>query len=85
MNNPTRADFNVSCDPHVYTYRWLKGSGVLHASEGKQRQLANDLIGDNVDVEVAPFSFVTASKSEEIRGAPHVFNPNLPKNNTLNE
>ena len=36
-----------------------------------------DLIGDNLDVEVALISFVTVLKSAEIRGAPYVFILNL--------
>ena len=34
---------------------------------------------DNMDAEVASFSFVTANKSEEIRGASRVSIPNLQK------
>ena len=54
--------------------RWFKGSGICLASERKQRQLAATLVGDNLD---APFTFLTASKNEEVRGAPHAFIPRL--------
>ena len=57
--------------------RWLKGSGICLASERKQRQLAAALVGDNLDAEIAPFTFLTASRNEEIRGAPHAFIPRL--------
>lgn len=57
--------------------RWLKGSGICLASERKQCQLAATLVGDNLDAEIAPLSFLTASKNEEIRGAPHAFIPRL--------
>ena len=37
--------------------RWLKQAGVYLGSERKQRALSNELVGDNLEVELAPFSF----------------------------
>ena len=44
-------------------------------SERKQRALAKELIGDNLEVELTPFSFKTSNGGEELRGAPHAFTP----------
>lgn len=57
--------------------RYLKASGVSIACEEKMRQIAREIIGDNLKGEVSPFSFPLKSGGEEIRGAPHIFMPNL--------
>eukprot|EP00731_Ephydatia_muelleri_P019270 Em0012g95a len=57
--------------------RWLKHSGVSFGSERKHRALCRELIGDNLEVELAPFSFKLADGGEEIRGAAHAYTPSL--------
>eukprot|EP00731_Ephydatia_muelleri_P031131 Em0022g645a len=69
-----KADLTLPWNKIRMIRRWFKGSGICLASERKQRQLAATLVGDNLD---APFTFLTASKNEEVRGAPHAFIPRL--------
>ena len=57
--------------------RWLSSSGISLSSERKQRKLAKEQVGDNLEAETAPFSFSLASGGEELRVAAHVFIPNL--------
>ena len=57
--------------------RWLTSSGVSLSSERKQRTLAKEQVGENLDAETAPFSFTLASGGEELRVAAHVFLPHL--------
>eukprot|EP00731_Ephydatia_muelleri_P002438 Em0001g2438a len=57
--------------------RWLKHSGISIGSERKHRALCRELIGDNLEVELAPFSFKLADGGEEIRGAAHAYTPSL--------
>ncbi|KAL5515747.1 hypothetical protein EMCRGX_G000956 [Ephydatia muelleri] len=57
--------------------RWLKHSGISFGSERKHRALCRELIGDNLEVELAPFSFKLADGGEEIRGAAHAYTPSL--------
>eukprot|EP00731_Ephydatia_muelleri_P012033 Em0006g927a len=82
-NVDIRAGFSTSISSSIINIMlttnelWLKGSGICLASERKQRQLAAALVGDNLDAEIAPFTFLTASRNEEIRGAPHAFIPRL--------
>lgn len=61
----------------VHDVRWLKGSGVSLPSEKQQRCIATNLLDDNMDGEIAPFSSILASGGEELRGAVHVFIPNI--------
>ena len=58
-------------------FRWLKHSGISFGSERKHRALCRELIGDNLEVELAPFSFKLADGGEEIRGAAHAYTPSL--------
>ena len=45
----------------MHLYRWLKQAGVYIGSEGKQRALAHEFVGDNLMVELAgPLLFQTA-------------------------
>lgn len=46
-------------------------------SEKKLRALSQELIGDNLEVELAPFTFTLADGGEEIRGAAHAYAPSL--------
>ena len=57
--------------------RLLKESGVSLASEVSMRKITDEMIGDNLEGEVASFSFNLPSGGEEIRGAPLVYVPNL--------
>ena len=57
--------------------RWLKEFQISLASERKQRHLAQEIIGDNLHAENAPFSFSKDGGGEEIREVPFVFVPNL--------
>ena len=41
------------------------------------RKIIDEMIGDNLEGEVAPFSFKMPTGGEEIRGAPLVYVPNL--------
>ena len=41
------------------------------------RKIIDEMIGDNLEGEVAPFAFNLPSGGEEIRGAPIVYVPNL--------
>ena len=61
----------------VCVTRWLKSSGVSLSSERKQRIIAKEQIGDNLEMENAPFSFNLTGGGEEIRAAAHAFIPNL--------
>ena len=55
--------------------RWLKQAGVYLGSERKQRALSNELVGDNLEVELAPFSFKLSNGGEELRGAAFALHP----------
>eukprot|EP00731_Ephydatia_muelleri_P016628 Em0009g1052a len=56
---------------------WLKQSGVCLGSERKQRALCKELIGDNLEVELALFSFKLPNGEEGLRGAAYGYTPNL--------
>ena len=60
-----------------FNFRWLKHSGISFDSERKHRALCRELIGDNLEVELAPFSFKLADGGEEIIGAAHAYTPSL--------
>ena len=60
-----------------FNFRWLKHSGMSFGSERKHRALCRELIGDNLEVELAPFFFKLADGGEEIRGAAHAYTPSL--------
>jgi hypothetical protein len=60
-----------------YIYRWLKQAGVYIGSERKERVLAHECIGDNLMVELAPFSFKLPAGGEELRGAAYGYTPSL--------
>ena len=58
-------------------YSWLKEFKIELASERKQRKMAKEIIGDNLQAEKAPFTFSKDGGGEEIREVPFVFVPNL--------
>ena len=61
----------------MHANRWLNEFQISLASEQSQRQLAKEVIGDNLQAERAPFSFSKDGGGEEIREVPFVFVPNL--------
>ena len=52
-------------------------AGVGLGAEKKQWVLSNHFVGDNLELELTPFSFTVSGGGEEIRGAPHAFTPSL--------
>ena len=60
-----------------FIYRWLKQSGVCLGSERKQHALCKELIGNNLEVELAPFSFKLPNGEEGLRGAAYGYTPSL--------
>ena len=53
------------------------GPGVYLGSERKQHALSNKLVGDNLEVELAPFSFQLSNGGEELCGAACAYTPSL--------
>ncbi|KAL5463613.1 hypothetical protein EMCRGX_G032527 [Ephydatia muelleri] len=72
-----KADLGVPWAKLRYLRRWLKASGVAISCEESMRDIAREVIGDNLNGEMAPFSFPAYDGGEEVRAAPHVFIPNL--------
>lgn len=59
-------------------FRWLKSLNITLASEGKQRTLVKDVVGDNFRAESGAFTFSSGRGSlTEIREVPFVYVPNL--------
>ena len=58
--------------------RWFKSLNVSIASEGKQRELVKDILGDSLQLvaEKGAFTF-TVDKKEVIREVPFVYLPNF--------
>ena len=59
------------------TCRWFKVFNIHLASEKKQRSLAKEITGDNMEAERAPFLFSLEKGGQEIRAVPFVYVPNL--------
>ena len=57
------------CEINFSMLRWLAHSGVQLESEMRQRLIANDILGENLEAEVAPFCFSRPSCDNEIRAA----------------
>ena len=57
--------------------RWLKASGISIACEEQMRQIAREEVGDNLCGEIAPFTFTSSSGAIELKGAPHIYMPNI--------
>ena len=58
--------------------RWLKGLNVSMASEGKQRVMAMEIVGDNLAAERGAFTFSQGKGGGEVvKEAPFVYCPNL--------
>ena len=54
---------------HVYHTRWMKVWGISFAPEGKMRQEAKELVGDDMCSELVPFSFSHKDGGEVIKPA----------------
>ena len=57
--------------------RWLAQSGVRLGSETRQRLIAKDILGENLEAEIAPFCFSRPSCDDEIRAAAYANTPSL--------
>ena len=57
--------------------RWLSHSGVQIESEKRQRLIAKDILGENLEAEVAPFCFSRPSCDDAIRAAAYAYTPSL--------
>ena len=57
--------------------RWLAHSGVQLESEKRQRHIAKDILGENLEAEIAPFCFSRPSCDDEIRAAAYAYTPSL--------
>ena len=53
--------------------RWLAQSGVRLGSETRQRLIAKDILGENLEAEIAPFCFSRPSCDDEIRAAVYAY------------
>ena len=69
--------YDPACMKNRYTYRWLKKAGVYIGSERKEHALAREFIGDNLMVQLPPFSFKLPDGGEELRGAEYGYTPSL--------
>lgn len=57
--------------------RWFKEFKVAIASEGRQRIMANSIVGDTLMAEMGAFTFSIDKGGEEIRKVPFVYYPNF--------
>eukprot|EP00731_Ephydatia_muelleri_P024217 Em0016g488a len=69
-----KADLGLPWNRLRMLRRWLKVAGVSLGAEKKQWV---HFVGDNLELELTPFSFTVSGGGEEIRGAPHAFTPSL--------
>ena len=58
-------------------FKWFKSSGICLAGEERMHLISNQIVGDNLKGEIAPFSFTIPSGGEEIKEAPLVYIPHL--------
>ena len=58
-------------------HRWLAHSSVHLASVRRQRLIAKEVIGDNLEAEIVPFFLSRPSYEDELRAAAYVYTPNL--------
>lgn len=63
----------------THTYRWMNAWNISLGSEAKQRSIAKELIGPNLKVESAAFTFVIdgGTGGEEVLKAPLAYVPDL--------
>lgn len=65
-------------NPHtILACRWLILWGISFAPEGKMRNEAKKLVGDNICAEMVQFSFTHKDGGEEIKPAAMAYIPNL--------
>ena len=62
---------------NTYDVGWLKASNVSLACEERIHHVSKRIMGDNIQGEMAPFSFTLISDEEQLRTSPFVFIPNL--------
>ena len=62
---------------HLTSLQMVEQAGVYLGSERKQRALSNKLVGDHLEVELAPFSFQLSNGGEELRGAAFAYTPSV--------
>lgn len=60
-----------------FNHRWLSKWGVGIASEGKMRKEAAELIGDNLEAELVPFTHKHKDGGYIFKSAPFACTPNL--------
>ena len=51
--------------------------GTFRCSVRRQRLIAKEVIGDNLEAEIAPFFLTRPSYEDELREAAYVYTPNL--------
>lgn len=59
------------------THRWLGAWKIKLDSEAKERSLAKELVGGNIESESIPFTFSIDGGGEEVRKAPMAYIPDL--------
>lgn len=60
------------------TFRWLTQWGIALGSEKKQRTVAKELLGNNLEAEAVPLTFpLKKGKGEEVRATAFCYVPNL--------
>lgn len=57
--------------------RWLVQWNIKLDSEKKERVLAKELVGPNMDSELVPFTFVSDMDGQVVRKAPMAYVPDL--------
>eukprot|EP00731_Ephydatia_muelleri_P024162 Em0016g433a len=65
-----KADLGLPWNRLRMLRRWLKVAGVSLGAEKKQWVLSNHFVGDNLELELTPFSFTVSGGGEEIRELP---------------
>ena len=75
--NRRQACISVRVGLNVSHHRWLKEWGVSLSSEKKQRVVAREIIGENLEAEAVPFTFSLKRGGEEIRAAALCYVPEL--------
>ena len=65
------------CENKLFYVQMVGNSCVQLESEKRQRLIANDILGENLEAEVAPFCFSRPSCDDEIRAAAYAYTPSL--------
>ena len=59
------------------TYSWFRSNGIINPSERKLQKLSAELLVEDLESEMAPFSFGLKHGGEDLRPAPLVYVANL--------